>query len=140
MYSIYTSPLVKEEENRQNMEEMVKMLKTNQSLLNMTFENETSKFFKLCPKTNTSYKEYKLAKEYCLKACPLSCYSVTYNEDRVYTSEVSTNDIKSLDTFAIITWASSPEVNLRHQAKWNQADFLGKNILEIDLILILFLF
>lgn len=122
MYSIYTRPIVEEEENRQNMEQMMKMLKTEKSLLNMTFENETSEFFKLCPKTNTSFREYIIAKEYCIKACPPACHSVTYNEDRVYTT-----DIKStVDSFAVISWASTPEVSLRHQAKWDQADFLGK--------------
>lgn len=100
----------------------MKMLKTGKSLLNMTIDADVSGFFKVCPKRNDTFLKYKQAKEYCLSACPPSCQTVTYNEDQIYTIDTS-NDINS---FAIIGWASSPEVNLRHQPKWEQSDFLGK--------------
>lgn len=101
------------------------MLKTGKSLLNQTIDGDVSEFFKVCPKKNDTFLQYKQAKEYCLTACPSSCRTVTYNEDRVYTTDFPKID-GNINSFAVISWASSPEVNLRHRPKWDQADFLGK--------------
>ena len=122
-FSMYTKHMIEEIEDAEKAKQLQSMIKENVNMFNSTIDIDTKGYFKICPRTENSFKDYIKAKVKCLKACPIDCTVNTFEDYRTIDTQYPTQINTS---YVVFLWAAQqPVVEIVHHKKWEIFEFLG---------------